>query len=177
MRAEIPKSGSKSVIRVGDMIRVVIPEVVVRVGYEHDFLWHRKRIAQDHRTAIDVLIREVYPEYPAWAWEDSSRWEDIRQRVAMGLAREASLRDRKYGAKRRIFTEPAQELMGSVGQVIAIRSAKTGRYHPASGNGENWEPAYLEGEKTHRLLTLSTPRGVEMDALCVEKAKGCIDAC
>jgi hypothetical protein len=64
------------------------------------------------------------------------------------------------GTERTIHTEYKPELRGKLFKVMGTKMHMTGRYVPPYSNYDSWtgeydyEPGYLEGQKSHRILLL-----------------------
>lgn len=150
----------KDIIRVGDLVRVVNPRVVSRVGYP--------KCVKDYEEA-------------AWAKYGDLLRKDMRhtrciekaiQQIAYGLAKA----DGFGGKERTLHFEGVPLLVGQEFRVQSVRMVQTGTYYPPrvsrSYFGEtDYEPGGLENMKSRRLVSgvqsfglLSLMGGNEIDS-------------
>lgn len=151
------------VIRANDLVKIVDPRVVLRVGYPkcvEDFL---PEVAERHCKAVGLLYKEVTGYLPN---ENSSR---TVEKILRELAH-AKLAAERYGGRERSlhFSQPFEELRGKVFAVMSVRSVVTGIYCPGRAgygytmNGfDEGDAPCLDDAKTHRLATLGCD--VELD--------------
>ncbi len=138
--------------KVGDTVRVDEPLHVVRVGYP--------KCIDDFNEEADALL----PSLDEWltAHKLPAKHSVMFQRP---LARLLLRADGFGGKEREIHTEVMEEWRGKTGTVKSITRRQTGTYCPGrmSGSGPDWEPewepAYLENAKTHRLLFVESEGG------------------
>lgn len=146
------------IIRVGDRVKVINPEFVVRVGYPLSFSaakeWVRANCSQDFErlVAFDGGVTELSDPW-------SGREE---QRILSALAK-LYQRHMGYGGRERtIHTRRIDEEAGRTYAVTDRRVVKTGDYFPPSCYHEHtydgieyeYYPGGLDNEKTHVLLCL-----------------------
>jgi hypothetical protein len=164
-----------NIIREGDMVRVVIPEVLVRVGYPLCFEEAREQTEEKLAPAIAKLIDEIH--YHACNKTErgtpsiaSLKDRRVYKRILNAAAYEF-LRARRFGGvKRSIYTRTAPELEGEVFPVAGVKFRKTGDYYPPSGGYGTWyddyddyEPGGLGNEKTHKFVDICTFSMRKMD--------------
>lgn len=145
------------VIRVGDIVKITTPERFVRCGYPFDQRAATEHLIDHYRAEIDALIEKIDPN-PKYA----NRYvpESDYRALCGRLARIVAHRDGFGGNDRRIYTERDEHLTGLRCSVIGKKVHKTGRRVPPGG-GRDWdgayyeEPGYLDGEKTHIILTVA----------------------
>lgn len=126
----------KSIIRVGDHVKVIVPEVVLRVGYP---------------KTVDDYIEQARAKYGAMLDRDMGEYyatKALRQ-IAYGLARV----DGFSGRERSLHKAVIPDLLNKNFYVSATKTAKTGTYFPPSGCYDDYEPGGLANEKTHKLVS------------------------
>jgi len=134
-------SKRKAKFKIGDTVRVDTPLHVLRVGYPKTIADFKEAAGPKVYEALDLLRKVgVYRV-------DSRR---LKHEIARSLCKQAGF----GGSQRSIHIEPRESLRGLVGQVTSIRYCKTGSYVPESSGDGEYDPAYLAGEKTHRLLVV-----------------------
>jgi len=137
-------------IRVGDTVRVVTPEAVVRVGYPLAF-----------ETVVEAVRKERLADIEAFLDRMGVRFEPYGvpravDRVVKALAYER-MRQAGFGGKSRtIHTHALPERAGQTCRVLAVRFVKTGERGMAYDGDDCYRP-YLANEQTHRLLELDAP--------------------
>ena len=136
------KKLNPKIIREGDRVRIITPNVVTRVGSPKavkDYVDEAEkrygkllRIDMDDRCAAKVI-----------------------QQIAYGLAKA----DGFGGPVRSLHMEEKPELLGQEFTVSGVRMVQTGRYYPPSGgydsyNGDyDYEPGGLADMKARRLVS------------------------
>lgn len=150
-----PANGKAPAIRVGDRVRIVRPALFVRCGYPLTKADVREELKADEerRTRIETFAS-------AEGVREDLRYRFVRE-VLDALAH-AELKRRGMGGRTRtIHTEDEPEFVGRVATVVGVSFVKTGEYVPAlhysSLDGNEYDPAYLADEKTHRILRLADP--------------------
>jgi hypothetical protein len=194
----------------GDVVSLLTPRRVVRVGYEFDFEWAVRTTLEEAGVppsprvsaaggkialAISLLsYRPLCKEVVDSIWESHPAFQQAREAmpgalgavlcmnaglnldgVSRGLVahewRRAVVRqfisDRlqakiKDGNERKIFCEPLRvpditlpPLCSQPWEVVETRTAVTGKYFPASGDGDCFDGAGLTSQKVHVILHLS----------------------
>jgi len=169
------KKPDPNIIRVGDRVKILTPNLFIRCGYPLGIQDMIKEIDQCFGTFIEDMLRSAgkgdkmvfrdqngkYPDRPEdmIVFESEEKGRDYRD-IARILAYER-LKLKQYGGNTRsIHTETIDDLKGKVGKVIEIRFVHTGTYQRGysgySYEGEyDYEPSYLSDEQTHKILTLS----------------------
>ncbi len=139
------------VIRVGDIVKIITPDIFVRCGYPFDQRAATEHLIDHYRADIDALIDKVDPN-PKYA----NRYvPEADYRALCGrLARIVAQRDGFGGNERTIYTERDERLTGLRCSVMGKKIHKTGRRVPPGGEYYD-EPGYLADEKTHIVLTVS----------------------
>lgn len=149
----------RPVYHVGDVVRIVEPCIVVRVGYPLTL--------QDGMTAAEEKWSAKVYEFmkSLEATELSADWMlnsyDARLYTDMiNTLGSYHLRTVRFGGRERsIHTQTAEELRNtSDWNVVSKRCVKTGTYCAGSYSsgewGDDYDPPYLSNEQTHVLLTL-----------------------
>lgn len=128
--------------KVGDIVRVDTPLLVVRVGYP--------LCLADFRHEADLLIQRLQPEIGTLTERERKKLRDTLAGVL--------LRRKDYGGDvRSIHTSYHSAWWKAEATVERIRYAKTGVYMPANLPGywdNEYDPPYLGDVKTHRILSL-----------------------
>ena len=159
---------AKDIIRVGDLVEVVVPVVVERVGYPKAVKDYRPEFDSEIHKMVRDLEEKIYG-YPVnnighiWGVGEkrvSSRFENsILDIVQYHLAKV----DGFGGRQRSLHLREVPDLLGKRARVQRRRQVQTGRYYPASGGGYNsyagdyddWEPGGLAERKDYVLMGLS----------------------
>jgi hypothetical protein len=140
-----------NIIRVGDYIRIINPELFVRCGYPLTIKVQQEDIEKQFGDDIRLLINKVGLQYTSFA--ENKTFNEISQSLAYYMVKQ-----KKFGGnERKIYTKTCEELIENVYKVINIKIVKTGIYCVGgySGyEGQEWEPASLENPKTHKILEL-----------------------
>ena len=141
------------IIRVGDVVKVVNPRPVIRVGYPKvpaDYLPDAEKASG---AAVDELLK------PYWRHSSDPRMKWLRNKILSDMAYVLAGRDGLGGGERQIFfRDPKDSVIGRHCRVKRIRIAKTGTYFSPTGyscpySGEyDYECGGLKNEKTHKLL-------------------------
>lgn len=154
-------SKRRDIIRVGDSVRVVSPEFVVRVGYPRD--------VESYATPeVEDAVAEMLTKLGCPSPYTKRGFRKVVDSVAYCLAK----RNGFGGNERSLHLESKPELLNQVFVVDAVRTVMTGSYYPPSGGyggyeGDyDWEPGGLSNAKAHRLLTL----GPSFEPLEIERS-------
>lgn len=154
---------TKPVYRPNDIVEIVEPLVVNRVGYPLTPALIRDEIKQLCRAEIDALLVKaglnpsVYVS-PGWldedcVHEDSSVFADVLTKLCYHV-----VAARRFGGDTRsIHTELREDLRGRRCRVLSKRNVKTGVHYCASATMDYWgaydyEPGGLSNCRTHVLL-------------------------
>ena len=163
------------IIRTDDVVRVVDPRIVLRVGYPKspaDYLAdicekHEAALREifDYKTARPTLAASLaagFPGYKAPSIEDRvAEMPRPLRRSLWDLAYLACERDGFGGKERRVhLSEPMPDWKGAEFKVAGVRSAVEGDYYPPSRSYDHWsgaredEPGGLENQRVRRLATV-----------------------
>lgn len=154
------------IIRVGDLVRVINPQVFVRVGYNlTKQIVKESLITNEEKTSIAQLISKKETAYnlDLWSPVENKVFDEMLDSLAY-----LKLKRNGFGGKeRKIFTEYNSDLLNKELKVESKRFVKTGFYQPGGVFGyfePEYEPAYLEKEKSNIILKLYDPDNLD---LCV----------
>lgn len=141
---------TENIIRAGDIVRVVNPELVIRIGYDFSFEDAVKEIKATYGEEINGLLRKVKVHH--------KRWEIVEDAVVRPLAYELVRSKFRHGNERRLHTQIREELRGAEVTVFGKKIAKTGTYFPPTGGDppyyDDYEPGGLRDCKTHVILEI-----------------------
>lgn len=146
-------SKRKDVIRVGDDVRVINPEVVLRIGYPFDKeLMKSKVIDSEKKNMIHRLLG-----YDAFMFDPFlKRMYDKSYDAILDEVAYFELHKRKFGgSERKIFTESRPDIDGKVFRVVKKSVAQTGVYTQCKYySDDDFDPPHLSQRKDHIILTL-----------------------
>lgn len=148
----------RQVYHTGDIVRIIEPLVVTRVGYpltkQDALVAVESQYAQRIYDFIASLLNR--PTEFVITETDPRLYNDLLDALASYW-----IRQQGYGGKeRKIYTEPDEQLRSTDGwRVLSKRTVKTGTYcaggYSSGWDGEpDYDPPYLSNEKSHVLLTL-----------------------
>ncbi len=144
-----------SIIRVGDLVQIVVPEYVVRVGYPLSKAMIVDEMTKDQKSKLHDSIKGIFDI----SLDEDENGYKIWKRLLNVIA-EKILKSRGFGGRQRsIHTAEEKQLEGEIYRVSKRKVVKTGTYCPGGGGydyyGEyDYNPAYLANEKTHVLYGL-----------------------
>lgn len=169
-----------NIIREGDLVRVVSPEVLIRVGYPMSQEDALKAVREKYDQAILDVIEDMHgvsarrreeTQVAGFSLIDRKKLSDTR--CFKNVMRELSygyLRAKGFGGReRRIYTRTEPKLKGEVFPVRRVKIHKTGDYFGPSGGYCEWtgdydyEPGGLENERTHKFVDVCTYGMLKMD--------------
>lgn len=180
-------SKRKNIIRVGDHVKIVTPELFVRCGYPlTKQIVKDTLITEEQKQAIWKMLNEfgikkqtIDDGTPLLDYTDAlnadNKFSDILDIMAGNI-----LREKKWGGReRKIYTKRQEELIGKEVVVWDKKVVKTGKYVPSWGGydyyygGYEYDPAYLSDEKTNVIYKISHPLDVDLvhtlEGLWIEK--------
>lgn len=166
---------AKHIYRVGDLVTVINPFVVLRVGYPMFMGDAIDHVEQSFSKEIHAFIRATRFEPLEVFGESDYR---LYRETVKALAG-AYMRSKGFGGRERsIHAELREDCRLSGWEVRSKRTVKTGTYKPASMSGypdnDEYDPPYLDDEHTHVLLLLSPPirstvwESIEIDEVNVQ---------
>lgn len=141
----------KPVFNIGDKVRIINPEVFIRIGYPlgiYDVIGEIDK----HDTKIASFLLDVdAPWFNAGVIDKMTN--DIKKILAYGI-----LNVRNFGGKeRKIFIERQNDLFGRIGKVISKRIVRTGIYKESRQTyNDDFISPYLEADKNHIILFIDT---------------------
>jgi hypothetical protein len=156
---------SPNIIRIGDTIKIINPEIVIRVGYPMSFDDACKEVKELHHEKIITFLQEIYPSREVKLGkiigEITCDYPKLKayDKIIKALAFE-HLRNKGFGGEeRKLYTENRQELIGITAKVTKIFIRRTGIYFAPSGgysyDGDyDYDPGGLDKMKTHKILEL-----------------------
>lgn len=177
----------KNLIRVGDRVKIVNPEVVMRWGYPlSKKIVRDTMITKEQKDALITMMRvfngstptPIVQELPHDLFDmqddevpmniDYDTYDKILNELAHKI-----LKDKGYGGnERKLYTTMKESLRDKVGCVHERIVVKTGTHVGGGGsysyNGDfDYEPPYLDNEKTHVLFKF-IPNYNYRDGICQE---------
>jgi len=143
------------VYRVGDMVKIVEPQVVFRVGYPLTLEDGMKAAEEKWSAKVNEFMKEI--DGGTEALRDIFDYDARLYNDLVHALGSYHLRVVKFGGRQRsIHAETHEELRNTAGwKVIKKRHVKTGTWSPGyqSYDGD-YDPPYLANEQTHTLLSL-----------------------
>lgn len=142
----------KEKIKYGDTVRIVNPYFFVRCGYNDTLEKQSEEILKNHEYDLMSVLKKITPLID----RDSKQFNVILKELAY-----LKCQQNKFGgSERKIFTELKEEFKNELFSVINKKIHKTGnyvsgRYYGSYGDEMDYEPAYLEKEKTHVILEVA----------------------
>lgn len=181
MPDSIAVTKKKQVFHVDNIVKIINPEVVIRVGYPLTKIQALDAAETEYSEKIHAFMRDVGAETDDDAFgganSDPALYHDLVDALASHW-----LKRRNYGGKeRKIYTE-ANDHLRHYGpwRVLSKRVVKTGTYNNGGMGQSDWygepdyTPPHLSNEQSHVLLTLESldpetePVIVEIEAANVE---------
>lgn len=170
------------VYHVDNIVRIVEPAIVVRVGYpltKNDAL---DAAEKEYGEKIRAFMCEVSAALPDDPFFNSPEYDPHLYGDLLNAMSSRWLRVKGYGGKeRKIYTEADERIKETTWRVLGKRTVKTGTYnrggYSGGWNGEpDYDPPYLANEQTHVLLALEPttftlsdiPSRIEIEAASVE---------
>ena len=174
----------KDIIRVNDVVKIINPLFVERVGYPLSRQMVKDQMSPEEIAIIKQMFAslKIPTEHHVYDPKPNFEGERAYTRVLDAIASFQLSVKRWGGRERSIHTKHLPDYSERTALVVGKRCVKTGSYKSASGgysyDGEyDYEPAFLHGEKTHVILevnlyhpTLVTTRaGLEIESANVVK--------
>jgi hypothetical protein len=175
------KKAKDGIIRVGDKVRILNPQMFVRCGYPMTVIAETELVEKELGVKIAEFIHSVTPDrnFIPGLRPTTSKFEYLKTKITRELAHYRCCLKNWGGKTRQIYTEENPYYANKVCCVVGVRFVKTGEYEPASGGGysyygdiEDFEPPYLAVNKTHKILQLDygfSFSAAEIEACHVEK--------
>lgn len=167
-----PRKPAKHVYHIGDKVRIVEPQLFLRVGYPLSLAVAMEHIRKHHSMHVAMLMDKIRGAKPTSGEEPFAAADWLMGQPLPpahdGLVRAAAyawMKAQSFGGKeRRIHTEINEALRGRKALVKAKRVVKTGDYSSGSyvvdydGGYSGGEPPSLSNEKSHVLLEVEPVR-------------------
>ncbi len=146
---------------IGSNIIIDNPEFFIRCGYPLDYKTTYEEIRRTcHRhiyTFLDNMLNQDKPGPTTRAVAIEGRSSDPKavQEILRTLTY-CKMRSLKFGGNTRsIYTKRLPLYLNMGAMVEKIRYVRTGNYNGSYGYGEDFEPASLEDQRSHRILQLN----------------------
>jgi hypothetical protein len=158
------------IIRVKDNVKIINPEIIIRVGYPMSFDDACREVDKLYRQEIlEFLNKTIYKQEPTISGSLLETCEikmdfvkpGMYMKIIKALAYNYIQMKSFGGREKKIYAEYRQELLGMTLSVENIFIRKTGIYFASSGgydhySGEyDFEPGGLDKIKTHKILELN----------------------
>jgi len=164
-------SKDPKIIRVGDKIKVVIPEFFTRCGYPMTLQDGREYIEKELRQKIEEFVNQTgIVSFPILLQADTE--SDLLVDSIVTAFAYAYVKKMAFGGKeRKIYTLASPYYRNKIFKVDGVRFVKTGIYTPGRAVFDYWgwneycQP-FLSEEKTHKILQLAVG---EIECKNVEK--------
>lgn len=141
-----------NLIKVGDSVKIVTPNVFVRCGYPLTVSDMESEV-EDYEEETMMKLLEA-SDYASMSFYQQRAYDKMKSGFMLYL-----LARRGFGGpERTIHVREDSSLQYMPATVTAIKRVVTGTYHHAGGYGEDYEPPYLTKTKHHRILELKTLR-------------------
>ena len=170
----------KNIIRIGDKVKIINPEIFQRVGYPLTKQEIIDKFTKDEKAIIEELMNSFGVSYSSGFFcLAPARNQDVFDRIADALAY-GRIRQQGYGGKeRKIYTKYDKDLLNVNAVVTNRKVVNTGIYNSAWGDEYDYEPAYLGKQQSHVILTvvpnvwehdtITTYREVKIEKIHLEK--------
>ena len=166
-------SKRKNIIRVGDNVKIVNPEIVIRWGYPlTKQIVKDTIITQEQKDSIYTMMTKFgYVPVPQLFDGSNTEADYIYEKLLDTMAYHLISKHGFGGKDRRLFVENKESLRNKSGQVIERKVVKTGTYHTGGGGYDYWgeydyEPSYLENEKSHVLYRIFVYNSGYDESIC-----------
>lgn len=174
----------KIVYHVDDIVRIVEPLIVVRVGYPLTKQQALESAEKEYSDKIQRFMCDVGAAQPDDPFLNSPEYDPRLYGDLLNAMAGYWLRQKGYGGKeRKVYTERDERITQTTWRVLSKRTVKTGIYNHGGYSGgwdgePDYDPPYLENEQTRILLALepttftlhALPSRIEVEAANVEPA-------
>lgn len=160
-------SVSRIVYHVDDLVKVVKPDVVVRVGYPLTKEMALDVVEKEYSDKIHNFMYSVGAAEAGDQFFNSPEYDPRLYGDLLNAMASRYLRVMEYGGKeRKIYTETDERILATDWRVLGKRVVKTGTYNKGGYSGgydgePDYDPPYLENERTHVLLALEPTTLIE----------------
>jgi len=165
-----------NIIRVGDLVKVMNPRVFERCGYPMSFEDAVKEVENKYGDKIKEFIYSIEDEARTYVMGFTLDRNEITNndptfnKIVRALAYNYLGRKKFGGRERKIYTKEVGHLLHRLVVVCKVRFVKTGFYMPGGGPYYSYEDpypeydqAYLDKEKTHKILSVSSVTNGQYD--------------
>lgn len=160
------------IIRVGDLVKIINPEVFIRCGYPLDFEKMLFDVRDKYKQDVDAFMNVILMRNGINHGDISANpYYEVANKLFKAITY-MLLHVKGFGGKeRKIYTENREEIINEQFFVHKIFFVKTGKYYPIVSSGgyfeqKEYEPAYLDNQEAHKILIL---RDFNIEAKNVEK--------
>lgn len=174
-------TGAKKVVyHVDDVVKIINPAVVVRVGYPLTKQDALDAVEKEYAEAAQAFMVTIGAAERDDSYFNSPNYDPRFYGDLLNILASRWLRLKNYGGKeRKIYTEVDDRILHTTWRVLSKRVVKTGTYNHGGYSGgydgePDYDPPYLENECTHVLLALEPltlfegPWRIEIEAVNVE---------
>lgn len=172
------------VYHVDDVVKVIEPAIVIRVGYpltKNDAL---NAAEKEYGEKIHAFMCEIGAAQPDDPFLNFPEYDPCLYGDLLNAVSSYWLKQKNYGGReRKIYTETDERIKETTWRVLSKRTVKTGIYNRGGYSGgwdgePDYDPPYLQDERTHVLLALEPvtltlsdiPWRIEVEAANVELA-------
>lgn len=157
-------SKRKDVIRAGDMVRIITPEIFVRCGYENTLSTTRKEVEEKYSPDVLAFMEKIGYNH---SFLSTNRFDKkLFREIINSIAYAENGKKMRSGNERKIYTENIPTMKGKVMKVHETFVCKTGKYFPPSGGYDSYTGDYdyedggLDKQGTHVILCVYEPNNV-----------------
>ena len=171
----------KDVIRIGDRVKIIAPEIFVRCGYDLTYTSAKPIVEERYKDKIFNFMDSLdgtESNSNLFGIKYDKKQDSLYQAILHNLAYSYVATHRKTGSERKIFTKLQERCRGGVFYVVGKRVVKTGLYDPPYSHQDyygEWD-CYTGGLaecKTHIILELwdgltfrsSDEKGMEIQSI------------
>lgn len=141
-------------MRLFNTVRIVTPTFVVRVGYPKTL----EDYAEDDDD-VRVMRFLLGPDFPPFNINAPAGYKREKEKCLNSLRYLRACAAGFGGNERTLHTISIPHLKGVLATVVGGRIVVTGTRIPEAGDGEDFEPATLRGQKSHALHEVATTEG------------------
>jgi hypothetical protein len=139
------------IIRVGDMVKIINPEMFVRCGYPMDMMQARNESWPIYSDLVIKLLATV--------GMDRHKFHKVEIEIMDALAYGYMKKKGFGGVERTIHSKQDEYWRGFVGKVEKIKFFKTGTYVPGyrshGPDDYDYDPPFLRNQSTHKVLLIT----------------------
>ena len=173
--------GRKKPYNIGEMVRVVNPQVFVRCGYPLGISDGLQAVDKSHSELVKQMLQSIFPK-KSFRWDSQDRLRHSYNKIMRELA-VVWLKEKKFGGFTRSVhvEEDTRVLDYSQYEIMTIRYVRSGERDSGGSYSsmypDDFEPPSLVNQKSHRILGLVESGDVwatvefEIEDIHVEKIK------